>query len=91
MISCREVSEIVSSGGLESSAWSRRLSIRLHQLMCRDCRRYSRQIAGLGSLARSVWDRHCEEDAQELAEIEDRIVSSIVRPQTGGGPDEGNS
>jgi hypothetical protein len=52
MLSCREVSRLVSEGLEHNLSWRRRLSIHLHLMMCRGCSRFRRQIEGLDRLVR---------------------------------------
>ena len=54
MLTCQEVSRSVASDELPSAGWLRRLSITFHLLMCRHCRRYSRQIQAIGKASREV-------------------------------------
>ncbi len=54
MLSCQEVSRSIASDELGTAGWRRRLSIKLHLLMCRHCRRYARQIDAIGSAARRL-------------------------------------
>lgn len=76
MHSCKEVARAVSSDELSELPLGRRLLIRWHLFMCRDCMRYSRQIEAIGramrgfALERDPRDRDialgldidCEED-----------------------------
>jgi predicted anti-sigma-YlaC factor YlaD len=73
MLRCNEVAAIVGSGELDEAGWRRRLSVRLHLMMCRHCRRYARQIAALGELTRKLVGR----EAETRDELERRILESI--------------
>ena len=55
MLTCREVCRSIASEASETAGWRQRLSIKLHLLLCRYCRRYSRQIEAIGSAARVVF------------------------------------
>lgn len=66
MISCKEVSRAVASEELSAWGWRQRLSVRLHLLMCRHCRRYSRQMRAIGEAARGLFGgRSLEPEAHE--------------------------
>ena len=52
VLNCREVSRIVSSGELEQLGFVKKLRIRFHLLICRECRRYAEQIRVIGAVAR---------------------------------------
>jgi len=54
MLTCQEVSRSIASDELATAGWRRRWSIKFHLLMCRQCRRYSRQIEAIGSAARWI-------------------------------------
>jgi hypothetical protein len=49
---CREVARAVSSDQLSELSLGRRLLVRWHLLMCRDCKRYASQIDAIGSAMR---------------------------------------
>lgn len=64
MLSCVEVARILASDHHPDANWIRRLSLRLHLVMCRHCRRYDKQLDLIGTEAR----RSCETtDADESA------------------------
>ena len=71
MLSCREVSTILATDALEQAPWTRRMSVRLHLLMCRHCRRYKAQLSAMGEAARDLWgtlrDDHVAEERIESA------------------------
>ena len=54
MLTCKEVSRAIASDQLATTGWRERLSLRLHLLMCRHCRRYSRQMHEIGAAARRI-------------------------------------
>jgi anti-sigma factor ChrR (cupin superfamily) len=47
MISCREVSTLVSSDALVTQSWRRRVAVRLHLMMCAACRHFAAQIESI--------------------------------------------
>ena len=47
MLSCKEAAQLVSEGLDRQLSFSRRMSLRLHVLMCRACSRYARQVKAL--------------------------------------------
>jgi predicted anti-sigma-YlaC factor YlaD len=82
MPSCREVARAVASGELEEAAPLRRVAVRLHLLMCRHCRRYSRQIRALGLAAREALARPSGE--RESLERLRRALLGRLEPPGGG-------
>jgi predicted anti-sigma-YlaC factor YlaD len=54
MMTCKEVSTLMSTGGLDDARWSVRLAVRLHLSMCRHCRAFKRQLEALGKAARAL-------------------------------------
>lgn len=52
MLSCKEVSKLVSQAQDRSLTLGERLSVRMHLLMCRMCRRYQKQLAFLTQAGR---------------------------------------
>lgn len=63
MHSCKEVARAVSSDELSELPLGRRLLIRWHLFMCRDCARYSRQIEAIGRAMRGFALEHEPRDA----------------------------
>ena len=54
MLSCREVAQLVASEELARAGVARRLSLRLHLLMCAHCRKYVAQLRRIGQAARQL-------------------------------------
>jgi len=54
MLTCKEVSTLLSTGGLDNAPWRARLAVRLHLSMCRHCRAFKRQLDALASAARTL-------------------------------------
>jgi hypothetical protein len=55
MLKCKEVTRAIAGDELATADWRRRLSVRLHLLVCRHCRRYARQLRIIGEAARHVF------------------------------------
>jgi hypothetical protein len=55
MLDCKEVAGILASDGLEEAAWTRRLAVRFHLMMCRHCRRYAAQLRAIGVAASRIF------------------------------------
>lgn len=94
MASCRDVAGLIGSDELSEAGWRRRLSARLHLLMCRHCRRYAAQLRAVGTAARKLWAAE-PEDPRTLEKLE---LSILERTGTldgacasgpAGGPDRG--
>ena len=79
MLSCREVSRMISDGSADEAGFLRRLSIRFHLLMCVHCRRFRSQIEALGRAARE----HAREAAG--AALPDGMERRIVDRLASGG------
>lgn len=73
MITCKEVSRAFASDELASMSWRQRLSVRLHLLMCRHCRRYARQVRAIGEAARRLFGGQSLE-----REVHERLRKSIL-------------
>lgn len=54
MMTCKEVSTLMSTGGLDDARWSVRAAVRLHLSMCRHCRAFRRQLEALATAARAL-------------------------------------
>lgn len=85
MHSCREVARAVSSDELSELPLGRRLLMRWHLLMCRDCMRYSKQIEAIGRAVRGyvferdpdvpLGDIECDGEAAGITVEPDRLQS----------------
>ncbi len=73
MLSCREVTELVATDAVTTAGWRTRMAVRLHQLMCRHCRRYARQLKALGKAVRSFGLD------QPLSESENALLERLER------------
>jgi predicted anti-sigma-YlaC factor YlaD len=54
MMTCKDVSTLVSMGDVERAPMARRMAVWLHLAMCRHCRAFRRQMALMGRAARLV-------------------------------------
>ncbi|MCU0841243.1 MAG: zf-HC2 domain-containing protein [Thiobacillaceae bacterium] len=51
MLTCKQTSLLMSQARDRRLSWSERLGVRLHLWICRQCRRYERQLDWLNGLA----------------------------------------
>lgn len=54
MLSCKEVSLLVSQSRDRRLSWTERWAVRLHLWICEQCRKYQRQMAFFGWLAQKL-------------------------------------
>ena len=54
MMTCKEVSTLVSMGEFHQASARRRMAVRLHLMMCRHCRAFNRQLHVIGRVARLI-------------------------------------
>ncbi len=73
MMTCKEAAKLVASDEFKEAWWGRRMGLRVHLLMCSDCRRYAKQLRALGAYARSRWGPQAE-DSDTLQRIEREIL-----------------
>ena len=74
MITCKEVARRISSGEIADAPLLQRFGMRIHLLMCRYCRRYSRQMQTIGAFSRKAWSL-ADEDQERL----DRLKKTILQ------------
>ena len=72
MVTCKQVSDSASDVLDGPTTFSQRLSLRLHLLMCKHCRRYVRQIQLVSGVARAL-ARPPEPSEQEIEELIDKL------------------
>lgn len=61
MMTCKDVSTLVSLGDVGSRPVSRRLAVWVHLLMCRQCRAFARQVEVLTRAVRGAAARAAQE------------------------------
>lgn len=70
MLTCREVTEMANAHLDQDLSWPERAQFRLHLVMCRNCRRYTDQLAKTVTLLRQAApeapDRATEDALAEL-------------------------
>ena len=75
MLTCKQVSHDLAADVLRSAGLQRRIAIRLHLLMCDNCRRFAEQLAQMGVALRQLsqtGDRRLTDE-----EVEQRILLRI--------------
>ena len=80
MMTCHDVTTLISTGGLPEAPPVRRLAVRMHLAMCRHCRAFRRQVATIARAAHAAslaFERELPED------FESEIVQRL-RPLDGG-------
>lgn len=77
MMSCKEVTKLITSDQYLYESWARRLQIRFHLLMCRYCSRLARQISLLKSGSRQLRTRMETLDADVLENLESRVLKRL--------------
>ena len=75
MLCCQEVARKIASDEFQESNRWKRLWVRLHLLMCRDCRRYEAQLHSIGETARNLWGPHTQ-DPSTLQRLESEIMDT---------------
>ena len=73
MLNCKEVARSIATDELQAAGWRQRLAVRIHLLMCRHCRRYSRQIREIGDAAQEIFGKESLHSASR-----DRLRDSIL-------------
>jgi hypothetical protein len=74
MPACNEVSRAIATDELVAAGWRRKLSIKLHLLMCRHCRRYARQLKVIGTATQRMFGQDSLEPGSRA-----RLRSSILK------------
>ena len=82
MPSCKEVARLIASEELIDAGWPKRVLVRLHLLMCRDCLRYAAQLRAISAATRERWGTR-PEDKQILERLERSILERCL-----GAPDD---
>lgn len=80
MLRCREVVELLATDGWRTAPLRRRLSLRLHLMMCRHCRAYRRALRRLGDAARALY-RTAAADREEVERLLGIVRQAAARPE----------
>ena len=80
VLTCKEVSRMIASDELKTNSWLGCLEARFHLMMCRHCRRYSRQIQALGSAVRRTLGGN-DLDQDSRGRLRESILRRLSRPE----------
>lgn len=78
LLSCKEISLLLSRACDERLPWRVRLAVRLHLLYCRGCTRFEKQLRFLRSAARQFANRLDSASHQGLTEAARRRIRSSM-------------
>lgn len=78
MLSCKEVSLLLSRACDERLPWRVRLAVRLHLLYCRGCRQFEKQLHVLRSAAHRLADHLDATSRQVLPEAARRRIRKAM-------------
>lgn len=82
MLSCREVTQLTASDDLTTAGLRQRMAVRMHLLMCQHCRRYARQLRGMGNAVRQLARAAAPRPSD--AELERRLLDLVRRRRESG-------
>lgn len=88
-MTCEQLSNWIAGDRLPQASWRRRLAVRLHLVMCQDCRRYVRQLRIIAAEARQWWSAIGRHESS-LGILEQKIVQEVIQEGgTASDPGEG--
>lgn len=76
MMTCKQVSTLVSAGELGHASVRQRVSVWIHLAMCRHCRAFRRQLDFIGRVARGAAKA---DEAEPRDGFEDDLVDRLRR------------
>jgi hypothetical protein len=76
MMTCRQVSTRLAQGDLTTAAWSQRLGVRMHLMMCDRCSTFKRWMDAIAGSGHAL-TRAAERDAP--ADLEARTLRRLER------------
>jgi predicted anti-sigma-YlaC factor YlaD len=76
MMTCKDVSMLISAGDLADAPLMRRWAVRVHLTMCRHCRAFLRQVEVVARAARAAADAL---NAEPPRDFESNIVDRMRR------------
>lgn len=75
MMKCQEVATLLDMEQVAEASFWTRIAVRLHLMMCRNCRRFERQLRQLRAAAQSI--RSGLDAEASAAGLEDKIVKEL--------------
>jgi predicted anti-sigma-YlaC factor YlaD len=78
MMTCKQVSRLISAGELADAPFARRMAVRLHLAICDKCRVFKRQVEALSRAARTVAARPTD---QPPPDFEAKLVQRMRGPK----------
>lgn len=72
MLTCSDVARRVASATRDRGEPMSGMMLRLHLLLCRDCRRYARELTALGDALR--FQHAADGDPEQIRRLEERII-----------------
>ncbi len=87
MLSCKDVTRLVSESLDRDLPWYRRLGVWFHLMMCKYCSRYSRQLHALRHLLHCAAEKERAPDYEPPEKLPDAASERIKRllDEEGGG------
>jgi len=76
MMTCKEVTHLVATSQDDNLGLMRRLQLRIHLMMCHNCRNYIVQIRAIGEAARRLCQQIPVADS-DLTRIETEILKHL--------------
>ncbi|MBI1914090.1 MAG: zf-HC2 domain-containing protein [Planctomycetes bacterium] len=86
MLSCKDVTELISQSQDRKLPWYQRLRVRLHVLMCRSCSYFRRQMLLLRDALRHLRGTAEDEDVTSGPPLSQEARERIKRAITRGEP-----
>ncbi len=77
MLSCKQTIELSSKNLDASLSWYQRLGMRLHLMVCHNCRRYIKQLRFLQKVMTTMDEQHS--DIHLTSQAKKRIRSNILK------------
>lgn len=79
MIRCKEVTQLLASDQLAEQRWVKRVEVKFHLWMCRNCARFAKQLAQIRETARRLFRQLPKATAPEAdQDLETRLVSKLI-------------
>jgi len=77
VLNCKEVSRFVSSDEFSDCGTLMRMRVRIHLIICRQCRRYAEQIRSIGRVAKTKM-QSLAGDSESIARLEEAILKDAL-------------
>ena len=78
MLNCKQTTEVVSKGLDRNLSWPERFNLKLHLILCKHCRNYSKHLGFLHAFCAEA-DRHIETHDRGMSDASKKRLEEAIK------------